>query len=449
MPAKASRAISSPSAFLLGLSAMLAVPLQAVGQQGVAAETFVLINATLIDGTGTQPRPGTTITVRDGLITAVSPAEGPSPAAGVHRIDLAGRFVVPGLIDAHVHLSNNPDPSGALETLLHNGVTAVRDMGGDARTLAVLARDSQIGQIQGPSIFFSALLYGPDFLQDPRSRFSQRGMEPGTAPWSRVVTESADVTQVVAEARGTGATGLKLYSAVHPALLKAIVKEAHRQDLEVWSHSSIYPSRPSDAVRAGVDVLSHAAGLYPEAFEQIPSSYTEAITNWFPVQDFGKDADGTPAFADLFGEMARNGTILEPTLSPGPTPPGQGREGQQAHLARAAAQIDMEARNAWACDATRAAYRMGVRIAAGTDSNGSDDVRREIQALVRCGLDPLAAIASATTHAAAAIGIDATHGSIVAGMAADLLILDADPSLDVANLYRIDRVMKAGRWVER
>ena len=88
-------------------------------------------------------------------------------------------------------------------------------------------------------------------------------------------------------------------------------------------------------------------------------------------------------------------------------------------------------------------------MAAGTDSNGSDDVRREMEMLVECGLSPLDALASATHVAAAAIGLGDTHGSLAPGMAADLVVLDADPTEDIAAVYQIHRVMKAGRWVGR
>lgn len=441
------RKLLSPGACLFVAGALLPGPVEGGAQVGPDASTVVLTNATLIDGTGSAPRTGMTIVVQGGVVADITVGGASLVPEDAQVVDLAGHFVLPGLVDAHVHLSNNPDPVAALGQLLQRGVTTVRDMGGDARTLAVLARDTQIGATEGPAIHYSALLYGPAFLQDPRSRFSQRGREPGTAPWSRVVTAGSDIRQIVAEARGTGAAGLKLYSAVPPRLLRRVVAEAREQDLKVWSHASIYPSRPSDAVSAGVHVLSHSAGLYPEAFELIPSSYTEAISVWFPEQDFGQAIAGAPAFESLFEDMARLGTILEPTVSPAAAPRGPGRAGQQAHLARAAARIDMEARNRWACDATQAAYSRGVKVAAGTDSNGSDDVRREIIQLVECGLTPLDAIRSGTLTGAEAIGIDETHGSLAPGKAADLVILGSDPTEDIASLYDLQRVMKAGRWI--
>lgn len=408
--------------------------------------SLVLANATLIDGTGAGPRPGVTLVVEDGKIAGIHEGDAPDPPAGARVVDLSGRFVLPGLIDAHVHLSANPEAQAALEELLHAGVTTVRDMGGDARTLAVLARDAGLGAITAPDIHYSAVFYGSPFLQDPRSRFSARGVEPGQAPWSRVVTGDSDLRQLVAEARGTGATGIKVYSAVAPELLARIVKESHGQGLKVWSHATIFPSKPSDAVVAGVDVLSHSGALYPEARPDVPASFTEAITKWMPEQDFAAVDPAAEPFPDLYASMRDKGTMLEPTLSKGRHQRAtEGGPKQAEHLARAAQRIDLAARWQWACDATRAAHEAGVTIVAGTDSNGGTHMVDEMETLVECGLSPLAAIQAATLNGARAIGIEATHGSVEVGKVADLAILAGDPAGEIAHVRNVVGTVKAGR----
>ncbi len=400
--------------------------------------SLMLANATIIDGTGAGPRSNVTVVIDGGRITGIFEEDAPDAPADARVVDLSGRFVLPGLIDAHVHLSSNPEAEAALRELLHAGVTTVRDMGGDARTLAVLSRDAGLGKIQAPDIHYSAVYYGPAFLQDPRSRLSARGLEPGRAPWSRIVTEDSDLPRIVAEARGAGATGIKVYSAVGPELLARIVKEAHGQGLKVWSHATIFPSKPSDAVAAGVDALSHSGGLYPEARPDVPGSFTEAITEWMPEQDFAAVDPAAAPFSDLYIAMRGKGTMLEPTLSAGLRQrSSKGREEQAEHLARAAQRIDLKARWQWACDATRAAHEAGVAIVAGTDSNGGVSVAPEMEALVRCGLSPLDAIQAATLNAARAIGIEATHGSIEVGKAADLAIIADDPAVDIGNVRKI------------
>lgn len=418
----------------------------AQGTDGTAP--FVLYNATLIDGTGTEPRPNVTVVIEDDLISKVTEGTDYEAPSDAEVMDLSNRFLLPGFIDAHVHLSNNPDPEAELRTLLGAGVTTVRDMGGDARTLAVLARDAKIGAIRSPDIYYSAVVFGSSFLQDPRTRRAAQGVEPGTAPWSRVVTPESDLEQVVAEAKGTGATGLKLYSAIEPKLVREIVREGHRQGLKVWSHATIFPSKPSDAAAAGVDVISHSGGLYAEARPDVPSNYTKGITKWMPKQDFAAVDPSAPVYDELFAIMNREGTLLEPTLAIfRQERSGEAPEAHKRHLAEAASRIDFAAFGEWACAATRAAHEAGVTIVAGTDSvpRRSIPISAEMEALIECGLSPLEAIRAATLNGARAIGIEATHGSVEVGKTADLVILATDPLEDIGNAREVVSIVKSGR----
>lgn len=428
------------------LAAFFIPPVFAQGTDGAAP--LVLSNATLIDGTGTEARHNVTVVIEDGLISQVVNSKDYEAPPNAEVIDLSSRFLLPGFIDAHVHVSNNPDPEAELRTLLGAGVTTVRDMGGDTRTLAVLARDAKIGAIHSPDIYYSAVLFGPSFLRDPRTRRAAQGVEPGAAPWSRVVTSDSDLAQVVAEAKGTGATGLKLYSAIELRLVRAIVSEGHRQGLKVWSHATIFPSKPSDAAAAGVDVISHSGGLYAEARPDVPSNYTEGITKWMPKQDFSAVDPSAPVYDELFAIMNREGTLLEPTLAifrqeRSGAPP----EAHKRHLAEAASRIDFAAFGEWACAATRAAHEAGVTIVAGTDSvpRRSIPIAAEMEALIDCGLSPLEAIRAATLNGARAIGIEATHGSVEVGKTADLVVLAANPLEDINNLAEVVSTVKSGQ----
>lgn len=409
---------------------------------------LVLANATLVDGTATEPRPNVAVVIKNGRVSEIVDATAYKAPPNAEVIDLSSRFLLPGLIDAHVHLANNSDPQAALRKLFAAGVTTVRDMGGDARTLAVLARDAKIGAIRSPDIYYSAVLFGPPFLQDPRSRRAAPGVEPGTAPWAWVVTADSDLAQIVAEAKGAGATGLKLYSALEPRLVRQIVSEGHRQGLKVWSHATIFPSKPSDAVAAGVDVISHNSGLYAEARPDVPSSYTEGVTQWMPKQDFAAVNPSAPLFDDLFASMNHEGTMLEPTVAVFRRARSRSApEAHKRHLAEAASRIDIAAFGEWACAATRSAHEAGVMIAAGTDSTPrrSIPISQEMAALTECGLSPLEAIRAATLGSARAIGIEATHGSVEVGKIADLVVLAADPTENIGNVSEVLATVKSGR----
>ena len=401
------------------------------GSGGVQA----LVGLTLIDGTGAPSRPGTTLLVENGRIRDVFP-DGSKPLPdGANRVDLAGRWVIPGLIDAHVHLATDPSTADSratvlrrLQNALRGGVTTVRDMGGDARVLAGLARDANLGEIESPSLVYSAIFAGPDFFRDPRIVASSKGLSPGAAPWGRAVRADTDIPHVVAEAKGAGVRALKLYADVPAARLRPLVAEAHRQGLMVWSHAALFPARPSEIVDAGIDVLSHASLLAWEPAAQMPLYTARARA------DFDNVSPTNDAIDRVLRTMASRGTILEPTLFV-VSPQGQPSKSGE-----------------WAARVTARARTLGVRIAAGTDGliadreNAPPNLHEELALLVRyAGLTPLDAIGAATSVAATALGVQDDRGVLAPGKAADLVILSRDPTSDIGNTRSIEWVMKGGK----
>jgi imidazolonepropionase-like amidohydrolase len=394
-----------------------------------------LVGLTVIDGTGVPPRASTTLVVENGRIRDVFPDGSKPIPADADRVDLAGRWAIPGLIDAHVHLATDPSAEDAraivllrLRNALRGGVTTVRDMGGDARVLAGLARDANLGEIESPSLVYSAIFAGPDFFRDPRIVASSKGVTPGAAPWGRAVRDDTDVPRAVAEAKGAGARALKLYADLPARRVRPLVEEAHRQGLLVWSHAALFPARPSEIVDAGVDVLSHASLLVWEPVAQLPP-YTARARG-----DFDNVSPTSDAIDRLLRKMASRGTILEPTLfvvSP------QGRPSKSGE---------------WAARVTARARALGVRIAAGTDGliengeNARPNLHEELALLVQhAGLTPLEAISAATSIAATALGVQNDRGVLAPGKAADLVILSRDPTADIRNTRSIVWVMKAGK----
>jgi imidazolonepropionase-like amidohydrolase len=390
---------------------------------------LALAHVTVIDGTGAPARPDRTLVIRGGRIIAELASGSAEPPAGAEVLDLRGRWVIPGLIDTHVHLATDPSAGDRrdlvvqrLRNALHGGVTTVRDMAGDGRALAELARAALVGDIESPAIYYAALFAGPEFFTDPRVLAVSRGVPPGEAPWARAVGAETDWRQAVAEARGTGATAIKVYAAVSAAVLRPLVREAHRQGLRVWAHATLFPARPSEVVAAGVDVVSHASLLAWETAERVPG-----LTERRRVQPPGVD---DPRIKSLLQNMARRGTILDATLFVmGDAPPEIRR---------------------WCSEVTRAAWAAGVPISAGTDSIGVDapgtlpNIHEELALLVEAGLTPLDAITAATRNGARAIGIEKTRGTLAPGMAADLVVLSADPLADIHHTRDIMLVLRDG-----
>jgi imidazolonepropionase-like amidohydrolase len=388
-----------------------------------------LAHVTVIDGTGAPPRPDRTLLLQGGRIAAELPSDSAEVPAGAELMDLHGRWVIPGLIDTHVHLATDPSAGDRRELVvqrlrnaLHGGVTTVRDMAGDGRALAELSRAALVGDIESPAIYYAALAAGPAFFTDERVLAVSRGLEPGTAPWARAVTAKTDWPQMVAEARGTGARAIKVYADVAAPVLRPLVREAHRQGLLVWAHAALFPARPSEVVEAGVDVVSHASLLAWEGADHLPGINQRRRIEPPPVSD--------PRIRRLIGEMKRRGTLLDATLFVmGDAPPPIRR---------------------WSAEVTRAAWAAGVPVSAGTDSIGVDapgtmpNVHEELRLLVEAGLPPLAAISAGTRNGARAIGIEADRGTIAPGKAADLVVLSADPVADIRHTRDIVVVFRNG-----
>lgn len=405
-------------------------------------------NAILIDGTGARPRPAIDVLVEGQRIKAVLPdaAVTEQMKRGAKIVDLTGEFLLPGLIDSHVHLATPPNRRQAEAMLrrdLYGGVTAVRDMADDLRAVADITRASRVGEIPGPDIFYAAVMAGPDFFVDKRTHLTTAGSTAGAAPWMQAVSDKTNLPLAVALARGTSATAVKLYADIAAGLAARIAAEAHRQQLRVWAHSTLFPAKPSEVVAAGADVISHSCMLIHEASAHVPNDVTRH-------DDVSLDqfADGHSAVLNkLFQDMARRGVILDATVwvydAPMPdtgTPPDRTRRRCDAALGAAI---------------TGQAYRAGVPISTGTDNPAPwndpwPDVFHEIDVLVRqAHMSPADVIQSATRIGARAAGQDRDMGTIEPGKLANMVVLRKNPLEDIGNLRSVEITIKRGRIFNR
>jgi imidazolonepropionase-like amidohydrolase len=222
-------------------------------------------------------------------------------------------------------------------------------------------------------------------------------------------------------------------------LMRGLADAAHQAGLRVWAHAAVFPERPIETVRAGVDGVSHACDLAWQDPDLDPSPHTQIDTSERPRFDPALvDADG-PEMRTLFEEMARRGTVFDPTLVVQSRPIFE-KYGCTSKLLVAL---------------TRAAHRARVTIAAGTDfhADAADpfpSLHQEIEFLVSSGvLTPLEAIAAATRNGARTLGLEKTLGTIEPGKAANLVILTADPSRDIRALRTVITVVKRGRLYAR
>lgn len=379
----------------------------------------VLVDVTVIDGTGAPAKPHQTIEITNGRITALHPST-PDDSA---TIDVGGTFVTPGLMDAHVHLSDDLDDLRAeLDSMLSMGITAVREMMAFRPDFADSAR---LDSTRFPRVYWSAFWNGQTLMDDPRVR--DRYARLGDVPWLLAVNDSTDLAAQARAAHKRGVTGIKTVSDLPPELVHRIGQVAHDEGLKYWSHAVVFPTRPSQVVASGVDVISHAAFFVWEVPATMPKTYNKPHPwNIFgPPAPYATVSYNDPAIVAVLDSMRARGVILDPTLT-------------------IMTVLSDEART-WAVNLTKLAHEKGIPIVTGTDTFLLYD---EIEALVNdVGFTPLEAIASATSVGAATVGVEKDFGTVEVGKMADLVVYRSDPSVDITALRHPSRVIKQGRVV--
>ena len=434
-----------PAAALLFASLVLSAPAASAQEAGPIRTIYA--DATLIDGTGGPALAHQDIMVEGERIVAVLPhGEVAQEATSAIIVNLAGRYVMPGLIDTHVHMATPPAPAMARAMLrrnLYGGVTAVRDMADDIRSVAELAREARHAEIPAPDIYYVALFAGRPFFADPRVAAASMGYAPGTAPWMQAIDAETDLKEAVTLARGTGATAIKIYADLPPELVAAITAEGHRQGLKVWAHSAVFPTRPAEGIDAGVDTVSHVCYLAYEAGPAMLAAYEDRT----PVDEAYLQQPEDPVMAGLYASMLDKGTILDAT-------------GSLFVLQEAERKADPNAKplrctGAATTRLTRQAWKAGVPISTGTDTvSGAEsawpDVFDELIFLAQdVGMPAIEVIHSASAVGARAIGVDAEMGTVAPGKLANFVVLADDPLADIQNIRSIEMTVKRGAQYRR
>jgi imidazolonepropionase-like amidohydrolase len=428
--------------------------------------TIAIIRANLWDGTGRGPVANSVTLIRgDRILCAGAAGECPVPRRA-RIIDANGQWLIPGLIDSHVHLlflsagSASEELSLDLRNLLAQGVTTVRDMGTNPAEL--LARVNALNAaprvyamqlVAGRRFFFNGFhgtrtARGVVFRQPPALTMQALGWTP--IQFNR--DDEAD--SVVAAARNAGAMGLKLYAQLDLESVTRLVAAAHRAGMPVWGHGWVQPASALEQALAGQDGLVHAAGFAGELFT---AADRDTLVNDGKLQMATADvatvgAAHDPRITDALDSMARLGTFFEPTLDATRhsvayfNAKRRHIPSEQEEYVRAASGFGMEI--------TRQAVRRGVRISAGSDhvaygpASERSSLFGELRLLVdSIALTPTAALLAATRDAARAIGGEPSRrlGTIEAGRYADLVLLSRNPLTDIDNLDSVEWIMKGGR----
>jgi imidazolonepropionase-like amidohydrolase len=428
--------------------------------------SLAVVGATLWDGTGRAPEANAVTVVRgDRILCAGAAGECPVPA-GARVLDAKGQYLIPGLVDSHVHLLFLSNGSAGeelgldLRDLLAQGVTTVRDMGNSPS--ALLSRVA--GFEAAPRVYAMQLVAGRRFFFNGiRPVQTSRGVVYRQAPaltmqwlgWTPIQFDRDDDPEaVIAEARRVGAMGIKLYAQLDSMSVRRLTEAAHRAGMPVWGHAWVQPASVGEESAAGMDGLVHAAGLVGELFTPeerdtlVNDGDLQAVTASVATAVTAHD----PRVLATLDSMAARGTAFEPTLDATrhslATYDARTRHvpSVQEGYVRAAAQFGVEV--------TREAVKRGVRISAGSDHVAYGPVGEraslfgELQLLVdSIALTPTAALLAATRDAARAIGGQPGRliGTIETGHYADLVLLSRNPLEDIGNLESVEWVMRGGK----
>lgn len=411
------------------------------GAAGGPPRAAVYRGATVIDARTGRELHGYAILTEGERIVRVAPEGQIAAPTHAEVVDVSGTFAIPGLINTHVHLATPPHrrlAEAMLKRDIYGGITAVRDMADDLRSVGELTRESLVGEIPSPDIAYAALMAGPSFFEDPRTHEVTAGLVAGQVPWMRAVDAHTDLPRAIAEAHGSGATAIKIYANLPGDLVAAITAEAHRQGMRVWAHAAVFPASPRQVIDAGVDTVSHTCMLAYQVSPQMPDRYAPR-----PPVDEAKFAGATPPqVTALYEDIRARGTVLDATL----WVYGEMARAHAAHPGGASPYCSL----ALAERLTGEAWRAGDVISAGTDgfADPADPwpALQDELALLHdgAGLSLLATLQAATLGGAKAIGDERDLGALEAGKLADIAFLTADPLADVHAYKTVTLTVKRG-----
>lgn len=405
--------------------------------------TYALQHVNIIDVNKSEILYDYTIVINNDKISEILPSKKYIVNDTVQTIGLKGKFVVPGLIDAHVHFATDPtderrdNAEKTLKEMLLTGITSVRDMAGDARALSSLSRDALVGDIVAPNLYYSSLMAGTKFFFDPRSKATAQGGVSGKMPYMKAIDDSSNIELEVAQAKGTGAHGIKLYARLTEEQVRAIVAEAKKQSIPVWSHAALDSAIPTDIIPLGVISIAHSFMLIDYKIkkrEDFPESWNAVGAKEMPAE-FWDNEYSKLELDKIFELMKQYDVVLDATLS---TYEEYKNSEKTLWIYQMVKRI------------TRNANISGVKVAAGSDSNQETFVQHEMKLLVNeSDFTPFEAIISATKHAAQATGILGMEGTIEVGKKANLLFLNSNPVENIDHINDLFLVIKNGKFYNK
>lgn len=420
--------------FLLTVILLSTLPLSA---QSATAIT----NALIIDGNGAPPVRNAVLVFEGDRISAVGEASRVTIPAGATVIDAAGKTVMPGLVDGHIHLIGGWDGVSVdmlgiekyLRSLLYAGVTRVLDQGNVLYFIGQIQQEIAEGNLMGPAIHFAGpLISGPG------------------SPWpflSLVITDTTQVAPYLEMLVRGGVESLKLYPGLSAEVLGVLSAHAESKALPLIAH--IRPGPGYGAVlRSGISASAHLPRheIPDEDIEYMRDNQISCITTLAQYESMTTRRLNDLAF--LANPLVENTTaswILQDlrTYAERVTADADSTRWTQVHTFFDGLE-----------NTTGRLRRAGVMLVAGTDAPYpgvflGEGIHRELELLVEAGLSPLEAISTATKNPAILMKQQGDWGTLTPGALADILIIDGDPSTNISDTRRIETVIQGGQVIDR
>jgi imidazolonepropionase-like amidohydrolase len=400
--------------------------------QTAPMRAVVLDNVRIIDGSGTAPIENGRIVIERDRIARIGRAAEIDGPAGADTVDLSGRTVIPGLIDLHFHIEN--DPKLALRQLSH-GITAFRDPGQWDEKFVELRRMIAADDIPGPRIFTT----GPHI----------DGENPAYPADSIVARDSEEARRLAEMLAERGASALKIYFRLPFASAKAVIDVCEARHIPCTAHLELLDAR--ELIAAGLHGIEHVTSFGVSLLPRVEAeAYRQAVLKSNDARRDGRyrlfaraDLDGPEAQA-LYKVLRERKPFLDPTLAV-----FERRSDGKASNATPALVSGFTKMK----QLTRRAAEAGARVVMGGHTAVPFAVRgqapwRELELLVESGFSPIEAISAATTTAAAFLYRSDELGALRAGFNADLVVLRGQPDRDVTAIRTLERVMVGGQWVD-
>ena len=399
--------------------------------------TVALVGARVIDGTGAAPMANATVLVTNGRIERIGPSAVLKVPADATRIDLAGKTIIPGLVNAHGHLGYGDSKLPLYDQIIQQlqlypkfGVTTVYALGDDGVQSVRVSEENNNGPLTRARVFVSGARATAATVEEARKTIADR---------------HALRVNIIKTGIGEGNTGADM----QPEVYGALIDEAHKRKLRVAAHL-VTLAQAKGLVNAGLDIIAHSIrdqdvdAAFIAELKKRNIGYIPTLTRDLSVFQY----ESTPDYISNDPFFQRGMPFYALQISRVSDPTQQAKIKANPTTAVAKQQLEQGMRN------LKLMSDGGVMIAMGTDSGTGlgrwqgyfEQV--EMEMMVKAGLTPMQALVASTGNAAKVMAIDKEVGTLQPGKRADFVVLTADPLADIKNTRTIESVWIDGRQLK-